>query len=462
MPAGSPDRQPAQRSVSSENQRAKRQRREAVVQALLASDPKVVFPRLFKRHGDKLNGPAIRVLLQTIVHHGAYEHAIELLRTAIREGKAEPWMYEALALVLKMAGRPDKEVEEALLSAADSIEDSPTSLARVADQLIAFKRYRAALNLLQRAGALAPRQAEPFEKALVLAIRVNDPDALQWAACHILKNAWPERHFELHFRAHAAVAEMKRRLIRQGHPQRAEQLAAAVARADQRDLVINVSWEGDADVDIRVVEPPGTECSPLRKRTPAGGVLVRDGVGDGGTETYICPEAFPGTYQVFTRCVWGQVRGDRIRIEVVKWEGTEDEVREVYYGTVGQPDPIVIELDHGRRRELADVPMLHIKETSSGARSITLISPVAKLDQLLASRRTSDADVRYKGPRQLYQFALGSAVAYQPFPTFVLDGAYLATQAVISADRRYVRLSLAPSFTNIIGERRFPVIATFR
>jgi len=52
------------------------------------------------------------------------------------------------------------------------------------------------------------------------------------------------------------------------------------------------------------------------------------------------------------------------------------------------------------------------------------------------------------------------AVAFQPFPSMVLEGNFLFVQAVISADRRYVRLSVSPSFQNIVGERRFPIIAT--
>lgn len=423
------------------------------------SDPKKVFPELFRRHGDKLNGPAIRVLLQALARRGAYEHAVELLRTAIREGKVEPWMYEALAYMLRLAGHPDSEVEAALLSAADTLDSSVPSLMRIADQLIAFKRYRAALGLVRRAGALAPLSPEPFEKALVLGVKLGDAEAVEWAATHLLRNAWPDRHFELHFRAHAAVEEMRRQLLSRGRQREAEELVRAVTEADRRDLVISVSWEGDADVDVRIVEPPGTECSALRKRTPAGGVLVRDGVGENATETYICPEAFPGTYQVFTRCVWGKVRGDRVRIEVIKWQGTDQETREVYYATVGQAEPVVIELDRGRRSELVDVPVLHIEEASDGTRSMTLLGPLARLDQLLAA---SGGEGRYKGPRHLYQFPLGSAVAYQPIPAPVFDGAGMAVQAVITADRRYVRLSIAPFFTNVIGEQRFPVFATFR
>jgi general secretion pathway protein D len=49
------------------------------------------------------------------------------------------------------------------------------------------------------------------------------------------------------------------------------------------------------------------------------------------------------------------------------------------------------------------------------------------------------------------------AVAFDPQITQFFNGAFLGVQAVISADRRYVRLSLFPTFNNISGEKRFTV-----
>ena len=429
-----------------------------MLEALLRSDPRTVWPRFFKRHRDRIDQSTIRILLQTLVKHQAYEHAIELLRTAIREGKAQPWMYEALAMVLRLAGRPDREVEQALLSAADVISDSPLSLYRVAEQLAKFSHYRAALNLMRRASALAPDVPLPYEKSLVLALALDDADSLEWAATNLLSRAWRDRHFELHRLAHAAVEEMVRKLERAGQTERAASLRAAVQQADQRDLVIRVSWQGEADVDVRILEPVGTECSVRNRRTAAGGVLVQDGMGEDGVEIYICPRAFPGVYQVFCKKVWGNVLGNRVRIEVVRWEGTKDEETEVHYAIVGQDDPVLVRLPRGRRSELADVPDVQFEQDSSSGRWAThVVMPLAKLQRFL-----SQHGGRYRGARYLYQVALGGTVAYQPIPARVFDGAGMAVSAVVSPDRRYVRIGLSPFFTNVVGERRFPVFATFR
>ncbi len=42
--------------------------------------------------------------------------------------------------------------------------------------------------------------------------------------------------------------------------------------------------------------------------------------------------------------------------------------------------------------------------------------------------------------------AKGQAVAFQPTPGAILDGVSLSATPVVSADRRYVRLSLSPLF----------------
>ncbi|MDX2038576.1 MAG: type II secretory pathway, component PulD, partial [Isosphaeraceae bacterium] len=51
------------------------------------------------------------------------------------------------------------------------------------------------------------------------------------------------------------------------------------------------------------------------------------------------------------------------------------------------------------------------------------------------------------------------AVAFTPTPGQLPDGVFLSVTPVVSADRRYVRLSLAPTFTTVTGLATFPVPA---
>jgi hypothetical protein len=49
------------------------------------------------------------------------------------------------------------------------------------------------------------------------------------------------------------------------------------------------------------------------------------------------------------------------------------------------------------------------------------------------------------------------AVAFQPTPGQIMDGVSLNATAVVSADRRYVRLSLGPQFQTVNGFMNFPI-----
>ncbi|MBL8817542.1 MAG: hypothetical protein JNL58_16070 [Planctomyces sp.] len=51
------------------------------------------------------------------------------------------------------------------------------------------------------------------------------------------------------------------------------------------------------------------------------------------------------------------------------------------------------------------------------------------------------------------------AVGFQPIISFIPEGINLSVIAVISADRRYVRLSLSPSFTNIVDVQTFTQVS---
>ena len=55
--------------------------------------------------------------------------------------------------------------------------------------------------------------------------------------------------------------------------------------------------------------------------------------------------------------------------------------------------------------------------------------------------------------------AKGQAVAFQPNPAAILDGVSLSVTPAVSADRRYVRLSVSPLFQSVQGFQTFPVPA---
>ena len=53
-------------------------------------------------------------------------------------------------------------------------------------------------------------------------------------------------------------------------------IAKVITEQNQRDLVIELLWQGNADLDLIVTEPVGSVCSATNKRTSGGGVLKAD------------------------------------------------------------------------------------------------------------------------------------------------------------------------------------------
>src|SRR5690606_15116981 len=48
-----------------------------------------------------------------------HEHVIAVIQAALIHDQSQPWMYDVLAVSLKLAGRPEEEVERAFLSRLD-------------------------------------------------------------------------------------------------------------------------------------------------------------------------------------------------------------------------------------------------------------------------------------------------------------------------------------------------------
>jgi hypothetical protein len=192
--------------------------------------------------------------------------------------------------------------------------------------------------------------------------------------------------------------------------------------------------------------------------TPAGGVLVRDSFGkDPGfaknpAELYVCARALPGNYEIRLERVWGNPSGGRAKVEVTYYEGTSYERRESHYVVVTSSKPLVVSLEVGRRTQLLAIPQFATPPQSPEHAK----TPFQQL-QAIASAQSGEG---FGGPQQLFQVggvAGGGAVAFNPTVQQFFFGAGFAAQAVVSADRRYVRISVFPSFTTLAGERRFVV-----
>ncbi len=369
-------------------------------------------------------------------------------------------MYEVLPLEMKLAGRPQEDVERAMLSRSDFRTIDLSSMILTAAYLVRFKQYPRALHLYRQASSLNPARPEPYALGLNLAEDLKDDDAIRWAALGILKHVWTRDHAQLHRRAENALLDLEQRLRREEKPDEADKVAREFHEAQTRDLVILLRWQGNADLDVVVEEPTGTICSLQHPQSPAGGVLVHDGMGPRQNETYekvVYPMAISGAYRIRIQHVWGKVVAKRALLTIIRHQGTDREDIQRRTITLGNGDTLVnVQMENGRRTEPVAVSQLE----QNRAAPLQMRQPRASLVRTVsregrqARRRLQNARRRTAGRNRR------AGVAFQPIVSLIPEGSMLSAQAVVSGDRRYVRMSLVPTFSNITDVFTFSFLNT--
>ncbi len=187
-------------------------------------------------------------------------------------------------------------------------------------------------------------------------------------------------------------------------------------------------------------------------------------------------EAYPGTYKVNVDRVWGHPLGDKVQLRIVRHKGTPAEREELVTVDLKSDKPILVSLEGGRRTQMADVP-----PPAAAERLASSTAPPTSADAISQLQRLADptgyagtessfgadglgvvAEGKIPEPSPRDELAYQTRVA--PFATNSIDA---TVQAVISADRRYVRFSLAPSFNVVTGTHlqsaliRNPIIPGF-
>jgi hypothetical protein len=120
--------------------------------------------------------------------------------------------------------------------------------------------------------------------------------------------------------------------------------------------VIELLWQGNADLDLTVAEPVGSVCSATHKRTTGGGVLKADVLEqlNDRSELYTAASAFSGTYKVSVRQAFGRPIGGRAVIKVTKFKGTPKEATDLIDVSLDGKS-VEVKLDGGSRTTLAEV-----------------------------------------------------------------------------------------------------------
>jgi hypothetical protein len=163
----------------------------------------------------------------------------------------------------------------------------------------------------------------------------------------------------------------------------ASEYRSQLQTALSRDVVIQVSWTGDADIDLIVEEPGGTVCSLQQPRTTGGGVCSGDVANEdvskmsiGLSEKYQNTQAFPGTYRARLRKIYGDVVADKVIVDVYKHYGTEREVHERQHLPVREDSDVMVvfELEDGRRLQSLQSQEVEVALKRQEAMSQTVLS----------------------------------------------------------------------------------------
>jgi hypothetical protein len=300
-------------------------------------------------------------------------------------------------------------------------------------------------------------------------------EGIQWSTAGILSQAWPpnqEEVWKTALRVSKATLDDLRANKRTAEAKRFE---AALDEAVARDCAVAVYWTGDADVELFVKEPTGTICSLQNWRTTAGGMMQGDRARADGGETaqghyavYVCPKGFNGTYELLVRRVWGDLTTGKVTVEAITHFRTPKAVRK--WQTVALEDGealLKFDLADGRRKE----PLREQQLANAVAAQVALTRQQQILAQQVAALDDPRAQARLAQARQAaaavpaggapggqqpggngffpFPVPYRGAVGYQPVIVTLPEGANFAATAVVSADRRYVRITCLPFFSGI-------------
>lgn len=408
--------------------------------------PREVWQRYFAEQ--KPSADVVADVVRRLHQQKLYEHTIACIEVALIEQPPQPWMYEVLALSMELAKRPKADVERVLLSRSDFTAAVVPEMMLSAAYLKRLGFDERALAMYQQAARLAPARPEPYLRGLQIARELNDAKGVEWGAVGVLTNVWQSGYESQHREAENIAAAVEESLRKTGRSSDADALKASVAAAHQRDLMLKLTWTGNADLDLSVEEPNGGICSFENPFTTAGGAYTHDGYGPKAAncfEEYIAASALTGDYLARVRLIDGDVVGRRATLTIRRYVGTPDETTKTMTIPIDGKDKIVrLSLNDGRRQALLDRHALEM--------------PVAAA----APGNVINAQFATGGSRPFVTSVtpvVGSrgAIGFQPVITNIPEGIGFSAMAVVTGDRRYVRLSVAPFFSQIIGVDKFTI-----
>lgn len=410
-----------------------------------AGSPREVWQRYFAE--EKPAPAAVTRIVQQLHQDRHYEHTIACIEVALIEQPPQPWMYDVLGRSMELAKRPKADIERVMLSRVDFTAAVVPEMILSAAYLKQLNLDERALAMYQQASRLAPARPEPYLRGLQIARDLNDAKGVEWGVAGVLTNVWLTGYETHHREAENIAAVSEEKLRKAGRGSEADALKAAVAAAHQRDLMLKLTWSGDADLDLSVEEPNGGICSSENPFTTAGGAYTHDGYGPKAAncfEEYICASALAGDYVVRVQALNGETVGRRATLTVRRYVGTPDETTKTMSIPIDGKDKVIrLTVNEGRRQALLDRAAVEVP-VAQHPKMAPPVQPIVQTSRQFAT----GGNVATGG---------GGAIGFQPVVTNVREGIGLSAMAVVTGDRRYVRLSVAPIFSQIIGVDTFTI-----
>ncbi len=290
-------------------------------------------------------------VLQQLHEAERRESAILCIESALRAGRIAPWLYDLLALQMKLAGRPAEDIGRVLQSRLDFGVSSVPDMLMNAAMLSRFEAWDASLALLRDAAQLKPNFAETWLLYRSVADKSGDREQKLLARLGILEWVWTSSWEKEHAEAVKVIDGMAKDLEGRQSSAEAATLRERLAAAQRRDLQITLRWVGNADLDLLVRDPAGEECSFRRPETSSFGRLVKQAgkleatsgrPADTHVEQFTQMRSQPGRYTAVVRFVGGRVASGTAVLEVIQYAGTPRETRRTQTIRVGTEDSQVM------------------------------------------------------------------------------------------------------------------------
>ena len=450
-----------------------------VIELAPSADPNAAWDAYFK--ANKPSSKEVRATVRYMVKQQRHEEIVALINGAIRNNQGDPsFMFQALGLSMQILGRPNAEIERAIMSAVD-LSDNLQDAMLAAIYMSRNGMVDRSLRVLEDLSKANPSATQPYEVGLSIAEQHNNIRGLRWTSKGVLAQEWPDKP-ELAKRARYAAAAVKTELKKAGNVEELVAFENEIAAARQRDCFIEVTWTGDADIDVYVDEPGGTICSRLNPRTTAGGIYYGDvysiGKSNSGLmkEQYVLPKGFSGDYRLIIRRMMGEVTSGKVNVAIHNHFQSGQEASLQKSVKLDQKGAIVLfKLANGRRADDLDEHTLDTLVRKKIALTRTALSQkLAKFvsapeNYVLAQQGgggfagggdDSFPGIGNNGGNNNSPFSTfsPSVVGYTPQITQLPTGTSLQVNHATTADRLYVLISATPNLRTITEVVTFNIL----